>query len=356
MIEFQYAQQLYQELERFKKAGHSAEETESFFRQNKPNYFPKRTSLIAVISQKGGNGKSTFATNFSLGLGNLGIYKVGLLDLDILDPNDKKLLSTELEYMVDGIGCLTSILTKELTGSKYGITEEEKKEILKKGQVADFLYGRMATTKDPKIYTLFSDIPSRLDKKKDEVYQEIFSLFTRASAYKSKMDFLVCDFGSGSMSDPNIAELMRYFDYRLMVVVPNEVGIEGIKTAIDNDINEEYQRQTAENVLILNRVKSEMMEQFTKKLSEQIPTLKGKGTNEAEAFLNEVRTDLSSVLKLDHGAIIFYDKKMDQDLFTRKILKPAILNGRPIDYCREVDKVINFTINSTIKKRVGGTK
>lgn len=344
---FYYAKELYQEIERFRRAGHTIKETESFFRKDYPHYFPKKTNLIAVISQKGGTGKSTKAINLAFGLASTGIYRVGLVDLDIEDPNDAEMLSTELEYLADGRGDLSSILT----GTKRGITEEERNEMIKKGKIADFLYKNMATTRDPKIYALFSDLLSKVDK--NQVYQEVFSLFTKASTYKSKMDFLVCDFASGSMSDSKVAELMKYFDYRLLVVVPNNVGIAGIKTAIANDFNGEFQRENAENILVLNRVKPGFLENIPGILS-----TKGRGTYEAEAFLDEVRRDLSQVLRVDYGVVILYNDKVDQDLSPTETLRPAIIRRKPVDYCREINKITNFIINSTITKRKksGGRK
>jgi len=56
---------------------------------------------IAVSSAKGGVGKSTFATNISLALKNIGC-KVGLLDADIYGPSLPKLFSINSKPESDG--------------------------------------------------------------------------------------------------------------------------------------------------------------------------------------------------------------------------------------------------------------
>ena len=53
---------------------------------------------IAVMSGKGGVGKSTMAVNLALSLSNKG-YKTGILDVDIHGPNVPRMLNIEKEIL-----------------------------------------------------------------------------------------------------------------------------------------------------------------------------------------------------------------------------------------------------------------
>jgi Mrp family chromosome partitioning ATPase len=54
---------------------------------------------IAVMSGKGGVGKSTVATNLAIALASKG-KKVGLLDMDLTGPNIPKMLGVEDERLM----------------------------------------------------------------------------------------------------------------------------------------------------------------------------------------------------------------------------------------------------------------
>ena len=70
----------------------SERKKESFL--EKPNAKSKVGKIIAVVSGKGGVGKSTVAVNLAVALARLG-YKVGLADADVYGPSVPKMTATE---------------------------------------------------------------------------------------------------------------------------------------------------------------------------------------------------------------------------------------------------------------------
>ena len=313
----------------------------------------KKTKNIAVISQKGGVGKSTIAINAALCLRDKHGYEVGLLDLDIDDPNDKIHLSTELDDHGElDIGNISSILTKP-----EGKLEEEKlRRIIRGGRLAEFVYANMNSTKHPTIHTLFSDLSSKVDKK--EVYKQVFSIFNRISRYKPKdgnfkMDFLFCDFPTGSMSDPNVTELMKYFDYRILVITLDPVCIDGIYTAIKNDEKGEFVRPDATNILVTNMIPGDVFETLNLPF---VSKIEGRGMVEARTLNEEIRRDLRYRLRVDYEARILNFPIMDQRRYSTKTLRPAILE-RKTKFCESIDALVGCIVDDAIKKEyLGGLK
>jgi len=60
----------------------------------------KGVKKIAVMSGKGGVGKSTIAANLAIWLAEVKHEKVGLMDIDITGPNIPKLLGIEDEKLM----------------------------------------------------------------------------------------------------------------------------------------------------------------------------------------------------------------------------------------------------------------
>ena len=75
-------------------AGCSSKEKMSLTEQ--PHALSSVKHIIAVVSGKGGVGKSTVSANLAIALARLG-YKVGLLDADIFGPSIPKMFSVEDE-------------------------------------------------------------------------------------------------------------------------------------------------------------------------------------------------------------------------------------------------------------------
>ena len=84
-----------------------------------PNKMSDIKNVIAVVSGKGGVGKSTVAVNTAVALARLG-YKVGLADADVYGPSVPKMTSTE-DYLPDAIrdGEKEVILPLEKYGVKW---------------------------------------------------------------------------------------------------------------------------------------------------------------------------------------------------------------------------------------------
>ncbi len=308
----------------------------------------KKTKKVAVISQKGGVGKSTIAINAALGLRDKYDYEVGLLDLDIDDPNDRTYLSTEIvDYGRLNVGNISSILTKP----EGKLEEEELKKIIKKGRLAEFVYANMLNTDYPSIHALFSDLSSKVDKK--EVYKKIFSIFNRISTHKTRMDFLFCDFPTGSMSDPNVTELMRYFDYRILVIGLDPICIDGIYTAIKNDEKGEFVRPDATNILVTNMIPGEVFETLNVPF---VSKIEGEGMTQARALNKEIKEDLRYRLRVDYDARILNFPKMDQRRYSTKTLRPAILERRT-GFCKSIDALVGCIVDDAIRKEyLGGLK
>ena len=315
--------------------------------------FLKKTKNVAVISQKGGVGKSTIAINTALGLRDKYHYEVGLLDLDIDDPNDRIYLSTELDdHGGLDVGNISSILTKP----EGKLEEGELRKIIRKGRLAELVYANMTSTKHPTIHTLFSDLSSKVNKK--EVYKQVFSIFNRISRHKPKdgnlkTDFLFCDFPTGSMSDPNVAELMKYFDYRILVITLDPVCIDGIYTAMKNDEKGEFVRPDATNILVTNMIPGEVFETLNLPF---VSKLEGRGMSEAKILNQEIRRDLRYRLRIDYEARILNFPVIDQRRYSTKTLRPAILE-RKTRFCESIDALTDCIVDDAIKKEyLGGLK
>ena len=86
---------------------------------------------IAISSAKGGVGKSTFATNLSLALKNIGC-KVGLLDADIYGPSLPKLFSINKKPERDG-KTLKPIIKYNIQCMSIGFLTDEQTPMIWRG-------------------------------------------------------------------------------------------------------------------------------------------------------------------------------------------------------------------------------
>ena len=86
---------------------------------------------IAISSAKGGVGKSTFATNLSLALKNIGC-KVGLLDADIYGPSLPKLFSINKKPESDG-KTLKPIIKYNIQCMSIGFLTDEQTPMIWRG-------------------------------------------------------------------------------------------------------------------------------------------------------------------------------------------------------------------------------
>lgn len=98
--------------------------------QSKPNGLEKVKHKIAVLSGKGGVGKSTVATNLALALAKQGL-KVGLLDVDIHGPSIPTLFNLQNEQiMQDATGLMQPVESHGLKIISIGFFLENHNDAL----------------------------------------------------------------------------------------------------------------------------------------------------------------------------------------------------------------------------------
>lgn len=108
-------------------------------RKDKKDVLPGVKNIIAVVSGKGGVGKSTVATNLALGLAQDGA-KVGLLDADIYGPSvpimlgirDQRPMMTD----VNGKGMIVPIERYGIKAMSIGLLIDEKQAVIWRGPQA----------------------------------------------------------------------------------------------------------------------------------------------------------------------------------------------------------------------------
>jgi ATP-binding protein involved in chromosome partitioning len=108
-------------------------------RKDKKDILPGVKNIIAVVSGKGGVGKSTVAVNLALGLAQEGA-KVGLLDADIYGPSvpmmlgirDQRPMMTE----VNGKGMIVPIDRYGIKAMSIGLLIDEKQAVIWRGPQA----------------------------------------------------------------------------------------------------------------------------------------------------------------------------------------------------------------------------
>jgi ATP-binding protein involved in chromosome partitioning len=109
-------------------------------RQDAQTILPKVKNIIAVVSGKGGVGKSTIAANFALALAKSGA-SVGLLDADIYGPSIPIMFGVrgERPMMMGGEGGKGLIVPLEKYGIKLmsiGLLVDEKNAVVWRGPMA----------------------------------------------------------------------------------------------------------------------------------------------------------------------------------------------------------------------------
>lgn len=358
MEKYPFAQEFFDEVERIKKSEDDMDIIEKrakiYLEENK--LYPKKLRKIAILSSGGGVGKTIIGTNLALSLRKKTFGKVLILEGDISNPN----LEINLSHLLDSTskGRLSSILP-----TPFGtLNEEELGKRNANGTLMDLIDTNMALTNgskngEPKIGAFLSDLRSNL--KTGEVYEKLFSIFERVSAYnprsgnRRRIDYLVCDFCAGSMSDPIITKLMEKFDYRILVVVPDQKGIRGIENTVWNDENGEFRRGNAVNILVLNRIVPGIGETIS-----AISDTKGRGFNEAKARAEDIKERLRNRFKVDYDVEILKYPSVNQEDHTNEVLRPAVVNRyyRNEGFCRSIDELTSIIVNDTIKKAYNGGK
>ena len=108
-------------------------------RKDKKEVLPGVKNIIAVVSGKGGVGKSTVAVNLALGLAREGA-KVGLLDADIYGPSVPIMLGIRGERPlmtdVDGKGMIVPIEKYGIKAMSIGLLIDEKQAVVWRGPQA----------------------------------------------------------------------------------------------------------------------------------------------------------------------------------------------------------------------------
>ncbi|MBS1589765.1 MAG: Mrp/NBP35 family ATP-binding protein [Bacteroidetes bacterium] len=108
-------------------------------RKDRKDVLPGVKNIIAVVSGKGGVGKSTVATNLALGLAQGGA-KVGLLDADIYGPSIPMMLGIRNERpmmtTVDGKGMIVPIERYGIKAMSIGLLVDEKQAVIWRGPQA----------------------------------------------------------------------------------------------------------------------------------------------------------------------------------------------------------------------------
>ncbi len=100
---------------------------------------PKVKNIIAIVSGKGGVGKSTVATNFALALATDGA-KVGLMDADIYGPSQHIMFGVRgerpLMKTVDGKGMIVPLEKYGIRLMSIGLLVDEKNAVVWRGPMA----------------------------------------------------------------------------------------------------------------------------------------------------------------------------------------------------------------------------
>lgn len=108
-------------------------------RKDNKQVLPGVKNIIAVVSGKGGVGKSTVAVNLTLGLAREGA-KVGLLDADIYGPSIPMMLGIRDERPmmtdVDGKGMIVPIEKYGIKAMSIGLLIDEKQAVVWRGPQA----------------------------------------------------------------------------------------------------------------------------------------------------------------------------------------------------------------------------
>ena len=155
---------------------------------------------IAVMSGKGGVGKSTVAVNLSLALASKG-RSVGLLDADIHGPTVPKLLGMEDEKLGVGEGGILPARGPggvEVVSMGFLLSERDTPVIwrgpMKMGALSQFL----------------------------------------GEVYWGELDFLVIDLPPGTGDEPlSIAQLIPSMDGSVIVTTPQEVALTSVRKCIN---------------------------------------------------------------------------------------------------------------------------
>lgn len=360
MEDFHYAQEFFDEVKRIKEVEHNPnvieKRAEHYLKDKK--YYPRQTKNIAVISNGGGVGKTTTAANLALDIRKKTFSKVVVLELDLSNPNLEITLSHLLKDGAIGKGKLSSILPEPLGILKEG--ELGKRNV--NGTLMNLIDSRIAITLgpemgEPRIGVFFSDLRGNVET--NQVYEKILSTFKRISTYtpksedRKRIDYLICDFCAGSMSNPSINRLMGYFDYRILVVVPDPKGKRGIENTIWNDEKREFRREEAVNILVLNKLVPGIGETIS-----FISDTKGRGFNEAKALAEDMKGRLKDNFRVDYDVEVLKYPSVNQEDHTSYILKPAVINRHFNNegYRRSIDELTSFIVNDTIKKAYNGGK
>jgi ATP-binding protein involved in chromosome partitioning len=118
-------------------------------RQDPHSVLPKVKNIIAVVSGKGGVGKSTVAANLALAFANDGA-KVGLMDADIYGPSVPIMFGVrgERPMMVEGKGDRGMIVPIDRYGIKLmsiGLLVDDKNAVVWRGPMASSAIRQFAT-------------------------------------------------------------------------------------------------------------------------------------------------------------------------------------------------------------------
>ena len=150
---------------------------------------------IAISSAKGGVGKSTFATNLSLALQNIGC-RVGLLDADIYGPSLPKLFSINEKPESDG-QTLKPIIKYDIQCMSIGFLTDEQTPMIWRGP--------MVTS--------------------------AIKTFTQKVAWKD-LDFIIVDMPPGT-GDTQLTFAQEIdVDSAIIVSTPQEIALQDVKRGI----------------------------------------------------------------------------------------------------------------------------
>ena len=150
---------------------------------------------IAVSSAKGGEGKSTFATNLALALKKIGL-KVGLLDADIYGPSLPKLFSINEKPKSDGQN-LIPIEKYNIQCMSIGFLTEEQTPMIWRGPIVT----------------------------------SAIKTFTQKVAWKN-LDFIVVDMPPGTGDTQLTFAQEINMDGVIIISTPQEIALQDVKRGI----------------------------------------------------------------------------------------------------------------------------